>query len=313
MEGLAARLGTITFFAGAGTFADKAARLVELVGELGGDASAREAARLAKADQAAELVREFPDLEGVIGAEYARLAGVPEQVCVAIAEQYLPDGGDAPLPSSEAGRILSAADKIDTLRISFGLGHRPTGSRDPYGLRRAAIGVCRLAIEGGAPVRRELFDGELREFVEERLEGLVDVPVEFVRAARGADLADLAGVAALARDLADLGDRLAVAREMYERARRIVGDQVDGLPVDPGLLTEREMELARAVSAQPRGVVRADTLIAWADAIAPTVDRFFVDVLVMDPDERLRSNRLRLLRDLRDALGRLGDLAQIPL
>ena len=98
IDELARRLDRITFFEGGGTFADKSERLVELVAQLGGDEHAREAARLAKADQASELVREFADLEGVIGAEYARLAGRPEEVCAAIAEQYLPDGADAPFP-----------------------------------------------------------------------------------------------------------------------------------------------------------------------------------------------------------------------
>src|SRR5205823_6317364 len=78
-----------------------------------------EAARLAKADQAAELVREFPDLEGHIGAEYARMAGYPEAVCAAIDEQYLPDSGGGPLPQTEAGKVLAAADKLDTLSTSF--------------------------------------------------------------------------------------------------------------------------------------------------------------------------------------------------
>ena len=115
IEQLAARLGSITFFQGAGSFADKTERLVKLVERLGGGDATREAARLSKADQASELVREFPDLEGHIGAEYARAAGYPEAVCAAIDEHYLPDGADAPLPSTEAGRLLSAADKIDSL------------------------------------------------------------------------------------------------------------------------------------------------------------------------------------------------------
>src|SRR5439155_11468098 len=105
IDGLAERLGSITFFAGAGTFADKAGRLVKLVEAIGGGDAAREAARLAKADQAAELVREFPELEGNVGAEYARLAGYPEAVCAAIEEQYLPDGAEAPLPTTETGRV----------------------------------------------------------------------------------------------------------------------------------------------------------------------------------------------------------------
>ena len=136
-------------------------------------------------------MREFPDLEGVIGAEYARLAGYADDVCVAIAEHYLPDAADAPLPSTTAGRVLSAADRIDTLAVSFSLGHRPTGSRDPYGLRRAAIGLCRLAVEGGVPVSHELLAPDVREFVEERLEGYVDVPVEFVRAALRSEQPDV--------------------------------------------------------------------------------------------------------------------------
>ena len=95
--------------------------------------------------------------------------------------------------------MLSAADRIDTLTVSFSLGHRPTGSRDPYGLRRAAIGLCRLAVEGGVPVSHELLAPDVREFVEERLEGLLDVPVEYTRAARRSAAPDIAGVAERAR------------------------------------------------------------------------------------------------------------------
>ena len=183
IDELAEALSAITFFKGAGSFADKTYRLCKLVGELGGGEATLEAARLAKADQASELVREFPDLEGYIGGEYARLAGYPEAVSAAIEEQYLPDSAGGPLPQTEAGKVLAAADKLDTLTTSFGLGHTPTGSRDPYGLRRAAIGLNRLAVEGGLTIPRALLDDEVREFVEERLEGLLDVPVEYVRAA----------------------------------------------------------------------------------------------------------------------------------
>src|SRR6266540_2937082 len=184
IDELANRLGAITFFQGAGSFADKTERLEKLVDALGGGEAALEAARLAKADQASELVREFPELEGHVGAEYARLAGYPEAVSAAIEEQYLPDAAEAPLPQTETGRALSAADKIDTLNVSFGLGHRPTGSRDPYGLRRAAIGLCRLATEGNLAIPRALLEDDVLEFAEERFEGLLDAPVEYVRAAR---------------------------------------------------------------------------------------------------------------------------------
>ena len=223
IDGLATRLAGISFFEGGGTFADKAGRLQKLVERLGGGEATLEAARLAKADQASELVREFTELEGRIGAEYARLAGYPEAVCAAIGEQYLPDSGGGPLPSTESGRVLSAADKIDTLSVAFSLGHRPTGSRDPFGLRRAAIGLCRLATEGAISVPRRLLEGEVGDFVEERYEGLLDVPVEFVRAARrfGRELGQVAQLAqALARlDDATL-DRLHTA---YSRAERLAG------------------------------------------------------------------------------------------
>ena len=195
IDGLAGRLDTITFFAGAGTYADKTSRIVELAERLGGDGHAILAAQYAKADQASELVKEFPELEGHIGAEYARLAGLADEVCTAVDEHFLPDSAGGPLPSQHPGRVVAAADKIDTLNVSFGLGQRPTGSRDPYGLRRAAIGLCRLAREGGLPIPLDLLADEVAGFVEERLDGLLDVPVEFVRAARTADVADLGSVA----------------------------------------------------------------------------------------------------------------------
>src|SRR5204862_1238251 len=111
----------ITHFAGAGSFAEKAERVRKLVEQLGGGDAPVEAARLAKADQASELVREFPDLEGYIGAEYARLAGYPDAVTKAIEEHYLPDSAGGPLPQTEPGKVLAAADKLDTLRVAFEL------------------------------------------------------------------------------------------------------------------------------------------------------------------------------------------------
>jgi glycyl-tRNA synthetase beta chain len=316
IERLAGRLGAITFFAGAGSFADKTERLRELVEKLGGGEASLEAARLAKADQASELVREFPDLEGHIGAEYARLAGYPEAVCAAIDEQYLPDSAGGPLPQTEAGKVLAAADKLDTLGVSFSLGHRPTGSRDPYGLRRAAIGLCRLALEGGLTIPRELMPDEVREFVEERLEGLVEVPVEYVRAARASAASDLAGVARLAETL--YAERETPAFEgvytVYERANRLAG-RAEGeasAQVDRSLLREdAERALADGLSTVS---VDGDVQKALESGatLAPLMERFFDEVLVMDEDPAVRANRLRLLLDVRDTLGQLGDFSQIP-
>ena len=314
IDELAARLASITFFRGAGTLADKTARLVELVSKLGGDDVAVQAARLAKADQASELVREFPELEGHIGATYARLAGYADDVAQAIDEHYLPDSSGGPLPSTRPGAVLSAADKIDTLVVVFGLGRRPSGSRDPFGLRRAAIGLCRLALEGGVVVPRDLMTDDVRDFVEERLEGLLDVPVEFVRAARASAAADLAGVARQAQLLAaaERTDEFDAVHTAFERAHRLAGRaETEAAPaLDDALLEEgAERELAAALAGaaiEPGGDLGA------AAALAPHVNRYFDDVLVMAEDPAVRANRLRLLLDVRDALRRLGDFAQIP-
>ena len=321
IDALAERLGAITFFHGAGSFADKADRLARLVEALGGGEAALEAARLAKADQASELVREFPELEGHVGAEYARIAGYPEAVSAAIDEQYLPDAADAPLPTTETGRVLSAADKIDTLNISFGLGHRPTGSRDPYGLRRAAIGLDRLATEGNLAVPRELMDPEVAEFVEERFEGMLDAPVEYVRAARRASVHDLGGVARLAEALASLSDeRFDPIHTAYTRASRLA-EKEEGAAgqLEPALLVEAaESEVAKAlerVDPEIDAALEAGDFSAAVEAAAelgPLLDRFFEDVLVLAEDRAVRANRLRLLLNVRDTLGRLGELSQIP-
>jgi len=310
IEKLAKRLESITYLKGAGSFADKTQRLVDTVRKLGGDEHAAEAARLAKADQASELVREFPDLEGQIGATYAKLAGQPDDVTSAIDEQYLPDSAGAPIPKTQAGRILAAADKLDHLVTAFDLGHAPTGSRDPYALRRAAIGLNRLAIEGDVVVQREQL-GAAREFVEDRLEGLLEVPVEFVRAARASAAADLGGVARLAQSLhaAERTPEFEAVHTAYERAHRLAGkaEQEAAAKLDDALLEEgAERDLVTAL----RGA-QIDELAAAAQ-LAPHVNRYFDEVLVMAEDDKVRANRLRLLLDVRDAIGRLGDFSLIP-
>ena len=319
IDELAERLGAITFFAGAGTYADKTTRLVGARPRARRRRGAVEAARLAKADQASELVREFPELEGHIGAEYARLAGYPEAVCAAIEEQYLPDAAEGRCRRRKPGGCSPRPTSSTRWSTAFGLGHKPTGSRDPYALRRAAIGLCRLAIEGGLADRPRRCSRDVRDFVEERLEGLLDVPVEAVRAAVRSPAPDLGTVAALAEHLAALDDAaLEPAHTAFTRAQRIAakaepGDVNASLLVDPA-----EIELAAAVEeAEP--VIRAaveerrfDDATAAASALAPPVARFFDDVLVMAEDSALRTNRLRLLLDVRDALGGLGDLSQLP-
>jgi glycyl-tRNA synthetase beta chain len=217
--------------------------------------------------------------------------------------------------------VLSAADKIDTLNVSFGLGHRPTGSRDPYGLRRAAIGLGRLATEANLMVPRELMDGEVGEFVEERLEGLLDAPVEHVRAARRASVRDLGGVARLAEALARLPEeRFAPIHTAYIRASRLAEKEEGAADrLNPALLVEpAEAAVAQALErldpivASSLDVGDFGAAVEAAAELGPLLDTFFEDVLVLAEDRTVRANRLRLLLNVRDTLGRLGELSQIP-
>jgi glycyl-tRNA synthetase beta chain len=340
LEAMEEGLAAITFHARAGSFADKAARLEELSTQLGGGDASRRAARLAKVDQASTMVHEFPELQGFMGGVYARLADVPEAVAAAVEEHYLPAGAGDDLPQTAAGQVLAAADRVDNLTVAFALGERPTGSRDPYGLRRAAIGLCRLAVEGGLEIEvatlverdlallteqgAEVTDdpSDVREFVLERLEGLLDAPVEVVRAARRSGVRELGAVARLARALATAleSDEFAQAYTAYDRANRLAG-RADGAAetLDPRLATEAaETALVEALAVaapQIEGAVqegRYDEALAAAAELGPPVDRFFDDVLVMADDASIRANRLRLLLDVRDAVGLLGDLSLVP-
>ena len=312
--------------------------------ELDGDEDARTAARLAKADQAAELVREFPDLEGYIGAHYARLAGYPKAVATAIDEHYRPDSAGGPLPTTPAARALAAAEKIDNLTAAFGISERPTGSRDPYGLRRAATGLCRLATEGGMSLdvhalvtraygllaaqgaqlteEQAAVSAQAVDFVEERLETLLGVPVDYVRAARASSVADLGRKASLARALADLEQtRLARLHTVYVRADRIVSKAGSDDPLPPlraELLSEAaELAVAEAHGEIARGladVTDFEAAVSAVEGLAEPLERFFDEVLVMDENSAVRLNRLRLLADLRGTVRTaLGDLAEIPL
>jgi glycyl-tRNA synthetase beta chain len=352
LEGLASGLGRISYHARGGSLGDRTGRLEALVALLGdaihAPADVREhalvAARLAKADQASRLVGEFAELEGYVGAVYARRAGLPEAVAVAIGEQYLPDGAAAAPPGSLPGALVALADKLDSLATAFGLGEQPTGSRDPYGLRRAAAGVVTIVLDRnlsldiaalvahdlelharqGSDVRRNGVAAEVVSFVLDRVDAALDaegIPTETLRAARGADAVDPLAHAALARALHRAGPVLAQARQALERCRRIAQRAADdAAPVlDPRLLrVEAEVELSRQlVLAAPRIADEADVrnypgALEVASGLAPAIDRFFADVMVMDDDLAVRANRLRLMIDVVDATRPIGDLSLLP-
>ncbi|MEQ9093106.1 MAG: glycine--tRNA ligase subunit beta, partial [Miltoncostaeaceae bacterium] len=157
LDALGARLDAIVFHKRLGTMAQRRDRLVTGARALAAAVEVPEivavqaarAAELAKADQGAVLVDEFSDLQGYVAAVYARLEGEAEEVAAAVEQQYLPEGPDSPLPAGEVGPIVAMAEKLDALVGAFAVDEAPTGSKDPYGLRRAAMGVVRIVLDRG--------------------------------------------------------------------------------------------------------------------------------------------------------------------
>jgi glycyl-tRNA synthetase beta chain len=324
---MAAELDRVTFLEGSGSLAEKTARVRALVERLcdrlgvgGGErAAALRAAELAKADLVSGLVGEFSDLEGFAGSVYAHAAGEDEATATAVAEHHLPYGFGDP-PATLPGAIVSAADKADTLATAFQLGLEPSGSRDPYGLRRAAAGLVTVVLDRGWDVGAEELVGEpAAGFLLERVEGLLTeqgVTVEEVRAARGSGERRPVRLAALARALhAAAGPGRDALRDAYGRSRRIAG-ATPPADVDAAALAEpaeralhaalEEVERAMAAAADAEGALAA------AGGLVEPVTRFFDDVLVMAPDPGVRANRLALAARVAETLRRVGDFDQLP-
>jgi tetrameric-type glycyl-tRNA synthetase beta subunit len=356
IEAMAAELGRVRFLEGSGSLADKAARVRALAEQLSDRTGAAEAVKLAvlrgaelcKADLVSALVAEFSDLQGYAGGVYARQSGEPADVCDAIEEHHQPVEAGGALPSTPAGALLAVADKVDTVAVGFALGLQPTGSRDPYGLRRAAAGIVAITLQRefelglaelvGLSVQELVAQGrELRrrplEVVPEAVGFILDraepvllsegVTIEEIRAARGAGHGAPLPLALLARALRDArgSAALAAVRDAYGRSTRITakaaGDMAPAF--DPSLLREEaERELHAALRVTDEGLADCvarrdfDAAIAIAHDLVPAIDRFFVDVLVMDPDRELRGNRLKLLFNVAAALRSIGDLDQLP-
>ncbi len=319
LDAMVGELDRVSFIEGGGSLADKAARLGPLVEALcdrndvdaAVRATALRAAALCKADLVSRLVGEFSALQGYAGSVYARIAGEGEEVCAAIAEHHRPDEAGGELPANAAGALVAVADKGDTVQVAFGAGLEPTGSRDPYGLRRAAAGVVAIALERGWRVDLPGLVGEgAVGFVLDRLEPLLldeGVTIEELRAARGSGATEPVEVTALARaQHAFAGPRRDAVRDAYGRCARIAGDTAAG-HVDDALLSDpAERALAGELASGAGGTLES------AAELAGAIERFFEEVLVMAEDEAVRQNRLRLVAGVRDRLRRLGDFAQLP-
>lgn len=353
LEHMAAELDRVVFHVKIGTMADKSTRLVALTDWLAeatgvaedSKAHALEAARLAKADQVSVMVREFADLEGVMGETYARIEGFSGEVAQAIREQYLPDvAGGAP-PRTLAGALLATAEKVDNIVGAFACGEPPSGSKDPYGLRRAAMGMVTIAFMHRFEydvralvqtayaqldrfpnlVGRDQVVTDAVEFIKDRLAKFLtdgDVARDAVEAVLPtsdvfADLRRRAVSLESFRGSDGWDDLVVVSTRPSNLARKLAPEQ-RGAPIDPGLFEEEAERMLYeawvAADARARDLTSAadhlGSLITLA-MLRPAVDRFFDDVLVMADDEAVRLNRLRLLDGIAASVGRVAHLERL--
>jgi len=350
-------LAAVTFQAQLGTLADKTARVTALATQIarvaGRDsAAAQRAAELAKCDLLTAMVGEFPELQGVMGRYYAVNDGEPSEVAAAIAEQYLPRFAGDSLPATGAGLALAVADKLDTLVGIFAIGQKPTGTKDPYGLRRSALGVLRILIETGIALDlRELIRSALDSVAADlaRLggkppaDGLADEIYDYMMERLRAWYLEAGGSITTEMFDAVLDTRPASPLDFDNRLRALAGflqlPDAAGLTaankrianilrkageqpsprVDPGLLTDpHERQLATEVEALRVDVERLVTARRYADALARlaslrgSVDAFFDHVLVMADDVGVRANRLALLAALSRLFLHMANLSRLP-
>ncbi|MGA2038985.1 MAG: glycine--tRNA ligase subunit beta [Bryobacteraceae bacterium] len=326
-KSLAARvpdLAHVTFQAKLGSYLEKTERVQELVSALGGDAHAVRAAELAKCDLTTELVKEFTELQGVVGGLYARAQGEPEPVWQAIYDQYKPESMEDAIPRNRTGQIVALADKLDTLRGCFGVGLIPTGSRDPFALRRAAQGVVKILVEGKididlAPLVNDGTNGAkaLAEFLQDRIRyyfkdvrGFQYDEVNAAMAAGWSNLADLEARLVRIRDLRSSPDFEPLAAS-FKRIRNILDQQkfagASAAAIDRQLLQdgpERDLyDEYRSIAGQP-----IESVIS---RLRPKVDLFFDKVLVNAPEDDVRRNRLMLLGTLLLEFSNIADFSEI--
>ncbi|MEO8052292.1 MAG: glycine--tRNA ligase subunit beta [Acidobacteriota bacterium] len=314
-------LSHVTFQAKLGSYLEKTERIVKLVEELGGNAHAQRAAYLCKADLTTEMVKEFTDLQGQVGGLYARHQGEPEAVAKAIYDHYKPLSMEGEIPSTHEGQIVALADKLDSLRECFRVGLAPTGSKDPFALRRAAQGVVRIMVEAQLPyLLNDLATGELREFLLDRIK-------YYFREIRGFKYDEVNAVLALdsAGDVEARLTALAAVRPTenfeplaasFKRIQNIV-TQAEFNPVadlDPALLEagpERDLhtDFVRVREAAP--IESYQRRLEQIASLRPAIDTFFDKVLVNAKDERVRNNRLTLLHNLLTEFSTIADFSEI--
>ncbi|HXI41744.1 MAG TPA: glycine--tRNA ligase subunit beta, partial [Bryobacteraceae bacterium] len=318
-------LAHVTFQAKLGSYLEKTEHMVALVKELHGDHAAVRAAELSKCDLTTELVKEFTELQGIVGGLYAREQGEPEEVWQAIYDHYKPVSMEDSIPRNPSGELVALADKLDTLRGCFSIGLIPTGSRDPFALRRAAQGVVKILVEGELrlPVRKLLGgDAKLEEFVLDRIRyyfkdirGFKYDEVNAVLASGWDDLVDveerLVAIQSVrpTEDFEPLAASFRRIQNILKQAQFAGGGRIDAALLEPG----PESDLYKAFQ-NVRGVVADQAYRPALESIAslrPKVDLFFDKVLVNAADPKIRQNRLTLLHTLLAEFSTIADFSEI--
>ena len=321
----------ITFQKGMGSMYDKTQRLIKLsqhiASELGETSpSIERTALLAKADLTTSLVFEFTELQGFIGADYARVSGEKDAVCEGIKEHYFPLNAESETAKTIEGQIVGIADKIDTIAAVFAEGKKPTGSSDPLGVRRAALGIIRTILDYKLkidlsklikktlellPVQKDCAD-EINEFIVQRL-------IIFLNDKYKKNV--LEACASSSNPLIDLNDYIERVKvvstlnneallESTNRVIRILKDE-SSISVNPALFKENaEKNLFEKIN-MLKDNVDYKTYLDEIIAINPAVEKFFEDVLVMDKDEKVKENRLALLTLLKKKYEKLTDFSKL--
>jgi glycyl-tRNA synthetase beta chain len=353
------KLSGVTFHQKLGTMGQKEERLVKLVSLLapafkpGSDFlnQCRRAAHLCKADLLTGIVGEFPELQGIMGGEYARHDGEPEAVSQAIREQYLPKALEGELPRSMTGMVLSLADRLDTIAGFFHVGIIPSGSEDPFALRRHATAIVRIILETvlrfdlGQYIdhaRALLIDGGIKGTADSQQQGrqrIVDFLFERIRHygrtvhAFREDVMDavLRAASTGAIDLVDLLLKMKAMQAVtakpdfdplivgFKRASRIIEkEQWERRPVDPTRFQDpAERELHRRIGTCREEVHREmadgryDKALEALVGLKPAIDDFFTRVMVNVEDAALRGNRLSLLKDVNECFTSFADFSRI--
>jgi len=340
-------LDRVTFQAKLGSIGDKVRRITNLASQIaplvGGEATlAAQAAELCKCDLLSAMVGEFPELQGITGANYAAADGEPAEVASAIREHYLPRGAGDELPSTPSGIAVALADKLDTLAGIFGIGQKPSGTKDPFALRRAAIGVLRILLErrldldladlvGKAvalqPVSTCDTQSDVLGFMMDRLRAIQleaghgSESFDAVQATGSTKPGDIQLRLEALRRFRELPEAESLAAANKRIANILKKTETGSLStdVDAALLREpAERALASALDAIASSVdahlrgAEYDAALTLLAGLRPTIDAFFNDVMVNDPDAALRANRLALVNRVRTLFSGVADLSRLP-